>query len=112
MAVAKKTSAFVEQLKRGNAKIRADRAERIGNKVSRAQTKLISDLEDERDSKQDELDAMMDLSSDNQKTSLNVISKDFDAYAFVNQINKLKTDIKMLEIKLTVAQETSKEWFE
>ena len=107
-----KTSKFVSQLKRTNSKIRADRAQRIGKTVANAQSRLIMDLEETIGKKEDELEAMMDLSSDNQVTSLNVISPEFDASAFVKKINKLQTEIRLKKIELEIAQETTKEWFE
>ena len=105
-------SAFVAQLKRGNSKIRTDRAVRIGNKVANAHSRMVMDLEEKVANKEDELEAMMDLSTDNQTTSLNVVSPDFDASKFVERVNILKTDIRLLKINLEIAQETTKEWFE
>ena len=110
--MAEKNSNFVAQLKRSNSKIRADRAQRIGAKVANAQSRMIMDIEEGISNKQDKLDAMMDLSTDNTSTSLNVVSPDFDANSFVTNINKLKTEIRLEQIKLEIAQDTTKEWFE
>ena len=103
-------SAFVANLQRSNSKIRDDRAVRIGNKVDRAQVKLISGIQDGIDSMTDQLEAMQDLSTDNQNTSLNVISPKFDADAFCTEINKLKTEIKLQKLELEIAEETLEEW--
>lgn len=111
MAEAKKESKFVAQLKRSNSKIRVDRARRIGTMVSNSHARLVMDLEEKIAKKEDELEAMMDLSTDNQTTSLNVISPNFDAAAFVEKVNNIKVDLRLLKIKLEIAQETTKEWF-
>lgn len=112
----KKTTAvkgtkFASQLRRDNSAIRADRAERIAEAVADAQAKLIMGLKDSVRKSQNELDAMMDLSADNQTTSMNVISADFDADAFVQRINQLKTNIAVKSEELEIALETQKEWF-
>lgn len=114
MAVAKKKSTdtnFVSQLKRSNSKIRSDRAVRIGNKVSNAHARMCMDLEEKVAGMEDQLEAMMDLSTDNQTTSLNVVSPNFDASEFVSKVNDLKVKIKIVKEKLEIAQETTKEWF-
>lgn len=111
MPTAKKgKSAFVTNLQRSNAKIRDDRAIRIGNKVDRAQTKLISSIQDQIDTMTDKLEAMQDLSTDNKNTSLNVVSPDFNADQFVTEINSLKTEIKLKGIELEIAESTQEEW--
>ena len=112
MSKVEKETKFVSQLKRSNSKIRADRAIRIGNKVANSHARMCMDLEEKIASMEDELDAMMDLSTDNQVTSLNVISPKFDANEFVNKVNELKVKIRITKEKLEIAQETSKDWFE
>jgi len=109
--MAGKNTNFVNQLKRGNAKIRTDRAQRIGKKVSNAHQRMCMDLEEKVANKEEELEAMMDLSTDNRNTSLNVVSPDFDAEAFVNKVNDLKVEIKLLKVKQEVSGETTEEWF-
>jgi len=106
-----KKSKFESQLVRDNKAIRADRGRRIAEAVSDAQTKLIMAIRGDIRKKEDELAAMTDLSTDNQTTSMNVISPSFDADAFVGRINDLKTSINVLKIKLRIAEETQTEWF-
>jgi hypothetical protein len=109
--MAKKDSKFVAQLSRENKQIKIDRARRIGEACSDAQMKLVMDVKSKIRSKQNRLDEMTDLSADNQSTTTNLISKNFDADAFVLEINNLKVDIANLEVELEVAEETSNEWF-
>ena len=109
--MAKKDSKFVAQLSRENKQIKIDRARRIGEACSDAQMKLVMDIKSRIRSKQNRLDEMTDLSADNQSTTTNLISKNFDADAFVLEINNLKVDIASLEVELEVAEETSSEWF-
>lgn len=109
MATAK--SKFAIQLARDNKQIRADRAVRISEGVADAQARLTMDIKGQIRGKEDELSAMTDLSTDNTNTSLNVISPSFNATEFVSRINTLKTEIKMLRIKLEIAEDTTAEWF-
>lgn len=109
--MATKDAKFVAQLKRSNSKIRADRANRIGESVADAQEKLIMDIKAEIRNKYNRLDNLIDLSADNRTTSMNVVSDDFSADAFVKEINKLKVEIQLAEVKLKIAQETKDEWF-
>lgn len=109
MATAK--SKFETQLVRDNKAIRADRGKRIAESVSDAQTRLIMDIRGEVRRIEDELASMTDLSTDNTNTTMNVISPNFDAYEFVKQINELNTKLNLLNIKLSIAEKTQKEWF-
>lgn len=109
MATAK--SKFETQLVRDNKAIRADRGKRIAEAVSDAQTRLVMDIKGEKRKLEDELASMTDLSTDNTNTTMNVISPSFDAYQFVSQINELKTKLSLLNIKLGIAEDTQKEWF-
>lgn len=108
---AKNTEKFADLLKRSNSKIREDRADRIADSVSDAQEKLIMDIKSNIRNKQNKLDNMLDLSADNRSTTMNVISDSFDPDDFVREINKLKTEIQLEEVKLKIAQETKKAWF-
>ena len=109
--MAKKDSKFVAQLSRENKQIKIDRARRIGEACSDAQLKLVMDIKSCIRYKQNRLDELTDLSADNQSTTTNLISKNFDADAFVREINDIKIAIANLEVELEVAEETSKEWF-
>lgn len=109
MATAK--TKFATTLARDNKQIRADRAVRISEGVADAQARLVMDIRGQIRGKEDELSAMTDLSTDNTNTTLNVISPSFNANDFVGKINTLKTEIKMLNIKLEIAEETTQEWF-
>lgn len=107
----KNQTKFEQTLIRSNSEIRADRGKRISERVGDAQKKLIMDIKDRIRRKQDELESMMDLSTDNTNTSMNVIAADFDASNFVERINTLKVEIRLDEIKLDIAEETNEEWF-
>lgn len=108
----KNQSAFVTVLTRDNKTIKVDRAERIGKKVSNAQSKLIMELEDLISADEDRLEAMMDLSTDNKNTSLNIISPNFDAKDFVTTMQDIHVNLKINKEKLQIAQDTLSKWFE
>ncbi len=110
-AVSKTVSKFAETLSRDNSAIRDDRAKRISESVADAQDTLIRNIKDKIRKAEGELDSMLDLSSDNQTTSMNVISPTFNADTFVIRINELKVQISLETLKLGIAQETKKEWF-
>ena len=112
MATKNKVSRFEAQLVRTNKQIKGDRAKRINGTVADAQMVLIMGIRGKVREKENELDAMMDLSTDNQTTTMNVISPKFDAKEYVERINKLKVEIKMLSIELSIAEETYAEWFD
>jgi hypothetical protein len=110
-ASTKSVSKFAEQLSRDNSSIRDDRAKRISESVADAQDTLIRSIKDRIRKAEGELDSMLDLSSDNQTTSMNVISPSFNADTFVTRINDLKVQISLDNIKLQIALETKEEWF-
>jgi DNA polymerase/3'-5' exonuclease PolX len=102
---------FEQQLTRSNSQITADRARRIKEAVSDEQNKLVMDLKALIRKDENELDAMMDLSTSNENTSINVISPSFDAAQFVRRINDLKSRLAINEEKLAIAEDTLEEWF-
>lgn len=102
---------FEQQLTRSNSQISADRARRIKEAVSDEQNKLVMDLKALIRKDENELDAMMDLSTSNENTSINVISPSFDASQFVRRINELKSRLAINEEKLAIAKDTLEEWF-
>lgn len=102
---------FEQQLTRSNSQISADRARRIKEAVSDEQNKLVMDLKALIRKDENELDAMMDLSTSNENTSINVISPSFDASQFVRRINELKSRLAINEEKLAIAEDTLEEWF-
>lgn len=105
------TSKFASTLSRDNKQIRYERAIRISESVSDAQQKLIMDIKSKIRGRENELESMMDLSTDNTNTSMNVISESFNPDDFVTRINTLKKEIKLFTIELEIAEETNEEWF-
>ena len=104
-------SKFADILSRSSASIRIDRAKRISDAVSDAQDKLIMDINAEIRKKENELDAMMDLSTSNLKSSLNVIDTNFSAEEFCNKLNELKVGIELKKQELRIAKQTKEELF-
>jgi hypothetical protein len=106
-----RVSKFADILARSNASIREDRARRIAEAVSDAQDKIIMDLNAEIRKRENELDAMMDLSTSNLKTSMNVISPDFDAESYVKKINQLYVEIETKRMELEIIKEVKADLF-
>jgi hypothetical protein len=106
-----RVSKFADILARSNASIREDRARRIAEAVSDAQDKIIMDMNAEIRKRENELDAMMDLSTSNLKTSMNVISPDFDAESYVKKINQLYIEIETKRMELEIIKEVKADLF-
>jgi hypothetical protein len=106
-----RVSKFADILARSNASIREDRARRIAEAVSDAQDKIIMDMNAEIRKRENELDAMMDLSTSNLKTSMNVISPDFDAESYVKKINQLYIEIETKRMELEIIKEVKSDLF-
>lgn len=107
----KSLNKFAEILSRSNASIRTDRAKRISDAVSDAQDKLIMDINADIRKQENELDAMMDLSSSNLRTSLNVIDPAFSADDFIRKVQELKVGIELKKQELKIAKETKSDLF-
>lgn len=106
-----RVSRFEEILSRSNADIRKDRAKRITSSVVDAQAKFIMELNSKIRKKENELDSLLDLSTSNQNTSMNVVHPDFNAEDYVNRINSLVLEIELQKQELVVALEVQEDLF-
>ena len=93
--------AFVESLKRNNAKIRADRAIAIAEDAQLIYKREVEDLEIQIKRLKRERDSMLDLSPTNADSL--VLATDFDSKEFVNKDIQMGIQIRNLEIKLEIA---------
>jgi hypothetical protein len=109
--VKERVSRFEEILSRSNADIRKDRAKRITSSVVDAQAKFIMELNSKIRKKENELDSLLDLSTSNQTTSMNVVHPDFVAEEYVQRINSLVLEIELKKQELTVALEVQEDLF-
>ena len=105
-----KKSMFHEILERNNAKIRGDRAKRIADSVKEAQVDKVRNLESQVRKVTDELDRMMDLSTDNSSFTVNRVL-DLDGTEFVNALHNHNITLTELDIELSIAKKTLKEYF-
>jgi hypothetical protein len=94
--------AFVESLKRNNAKIREDRAIAITEEAEMKYKRKVEDLQMKLKQMKRERDNMLDLSPTNADSL--VLATDFDGEQFVAKDLKLGVDIRNLEIQLDVAE--------
>jgi hypothetical protein len=106
-----RVSRFEEILSRSNADIRKDRAKRITSSVVDAQQKFIMDLNSTIRKKENELDSLLDLSTSNENTSMNVIHPNFNPEDYVQKINTLVLDIELKKQELVVALEVQEDLF-
>ena len=101
---------FQEMLERGNAKIRGDRAKRIADSVKEAQVDLVRSLESQIRRVTDDLDRMLDLSTDNTSFTVNRVI-DLDGSDFVTKLHELNISMTELSIELQIATETLNKYF-
>lgn len=106
-----KTNAFQAQLTRSNGDISAARAKRIGIAVEDEMTTSIAKRRSKLLKSENQIEAMTDLSTDNQNTSLNVISPQFDPTDFANKLIELEIEKTQLELELEVAITVKERWF-
>jgi hypothetical protein len=101
--------AFVESLKRNNAKIREDRALAIAEDAELIYKREVEDLEIQVKRLKRERDAMLDLSPTTADSL--VLASDFDSKVFVNKDIQIGIQIRNLEIKLEIATQRYKYLF-
>lgn len=101
-AVGVSDGAFIASLKRNNSKIRADRAQAIGEDAQLLYKRAIEDLQVTIRRMERDQDNMLDLSPEN-SMSLKLAS-DFDATAYVEKDVELGVKIRNSEIKLEIAK--------
>lgn len=94
--------AFLESLKRNNAKIREDRATAIAEDAQIMFKREIEDLAIHVKRLKREQENMLDLSPTHADSL--VLASDFDAKEYVNKELDLGVKIRNLEIKLEIAQ--------
>ena len=99
----KAEGAFIASLKRNNTKIRADRAEAIGEDAQVMFRRTIEDLELSIRRMERDRENMLDMSPDN-TLSLKLAS-DFDAAEYVEKELDLGVKIRNAQIKLDIAKE-------
>jgi hypothetical protein len=94
--------AFVASLQRNNAKIRADRAQTIGEDTQLVYKRKIEDLEMSIKKMKREQENMMDLSPTNADSL--VLASDFNSDLYVNKDIDLGVKIRNAEITLEIAR--------
>ena len=95
--------AFVDSLKRNNAKIREDRAISIAEDAQIIYKREVEDLEIQIKRLRRERDSMLDLSPTTADSL--VLATDFNSKDFVNKDIAIGVQIRNLEIKLEIARE-------
>lgn len=98
--------AFIDSLKRNNAKIREDRAAAIAEDAQIMFKREVEDLAISIKRMQRERDNMLDLSPTDADSL--VLATDFDAKEYVAKDLDLGVKIRNLEIKLEIAQKRYK----
>jgi hypothetical protein len=98
----KAKGAFVQSLRRNNAKIREDRATSIAEDTQLVYKRQIEDLEMNLKKMKREQENMLDLSPSDAQSL--VLASDFDSNSYVNKDIELGVKIRNTEIKLEIAK--------
>jgi len=102
-AAAANEGAFIASLKRNNSKIRADRAEAIGEDAELMYKRGVEDLKVAISRMKRDQENMLDMSPEN-ALSLKLAS-DFDAKTFVEKDLEIGVKIRNAQIKLEIAMQ-------
>lgn len=106
-----KTNKFVKSISASHKEIKGRRATLLGSRVKAAQTRLIADLETEKDEFELQLENLTDLAPGS-TTSLKVGGgKDFNPEQWVIDVQSIKVNLLENKVKLEVAKSTQDEWF-
>ena len=101
---------FLSTLVRSNSQIKFDRALRFAAAAERDATKLIYDLEAKRDNILEVLDASKDLSTSNDRNTLNVVEQ-FKSAEWIQRFHKNRVDLRLINEELEIAREMYDELF-
>ena len=102
--------AFVESLKRNNAKIKADRANQIADSATRFYRRKVEDIAEQIKNLKVERESLLDLSPTNVTTL--IMASDFKPDVFVETDIRIGVEIRQLEIKLEIAKDRYEHLFE
>jgi len=105
-----KTNKFVKILTRDNSLVQKARAERLGSITESEMNALVTDLETKKLTIEDKLDSQLDVTTQNDLTSMNAI-QEWDAKSFVKNRVEWKVELKNIELNLEAALEVQSELF-
>jgi len=94
---------FKQMLVRSNTEIKAERADRIAKGAHRAYVKLVMDLEAKRDNILEAIEASKDLSTSNDRNSMNAIES-FDAERWVSKFQANAVELELCTRELAIAE--------
>lgn len=101
---------FITGLVQDTSGIKKQKAIAVGKETADAQIDLIRLLEKRKREIENKLLDLTDLSPEN-TFDLRPTKKDFNATAWVQNLQELKLQLLEVEIELQVAEETQSEWF-
>ncbi len=104
-------STFKSLLIRSNKDIQLDRADRIAKSAHRAYTKLLMDLEAKRDGIIEAIEFSKDISTSNDRNSLNAIES-FDSERWVAKYQTNSVELELCERELKIAAGNFNELFD
>lgn len=108
--IEKKATKFEKNLTQSTDGIKAARAAILGSNAKIAQETLVNKLKGEENTLNIRLQQLTDLSP-NETTSLQVGGGNFNADAWVKEMQDIKVSLLNKKVELSLAQDTLSEWF-
>ena len=102
---------FLNTLVRSNAQIKQDRAVRISNGAYREVNRIVMEMEAQKEAIEEAISAATDLSTSNDRNSINAIDA-FDAAGWASKIIENELQLKIVNEKLAVAHGLRAKFFE
>lgn len=104
------TNKFTKDLTASNKEIKAARAKIVGEDVKDASEEMIHNLKKARRTLERRLLNICDMHRDSE-LSLKVVKDNFNATAWIKEIQEIKVELANNEVELSIAEATHKEWF-
>jgi len=101
---------FISNLTASNKTIKESRAKIVSEDALDAQTELVRELKKSKRELERRLIQLSDMSPDSE-LSLKVVKDNFNAAAWVKEIQDIKIELANKEVELTLAEATFNEWF-
>ena len=109
--MAVKKSKFQKHLELGHKEIKGKRATIMFEQARDCSEEFVRDLKKKKRQLEHDLLDLEDFHV-NQTTSLKVTGDSFRPQTWIEELNKTKVNLKLMQVKLDVSEEIHKEWFD
>jgi predicted nucleic acid-binding Zn-ribbon protein len=105
-----KSNKFIKTLTASNKDIKKARAVMVSEDVLDASEELVRNIRQKKRELERRLMNLSDMNRDSE-LSLKVVKDNFDAKAWVKEIQEIKIELANIRVELELAEETHNEWF-